>query len=299
MKRSTTIFFYFLGGYVLLQFTWWAYHLIELTKGGQLENDNVNRKMLMIMSEGLVFLLIILVGLWRIRYSMKKDMVQANRQKNFLLSVTHELKTPLASNKLMLQTILKHKLDQEKQDQILEKAISENVRLEGMIDNILNATKLDHNSLQTHHTRFSVNQLVNKVVERYLKTYQISGLKVIENSQSTTLADENMIETLLVNLIDNAIKYCDTNPEITIEICEKNELIFIDVCDNGLGIHKNMQSEIFKKFVRVGDENVRSKKGSGLGLYIASEFAKVNNGRLFLLESSTKGSIFRIELKKA
>jgi signal transduction histidine kinase len=69
--------------------------------------------------------------------------------------------------------------------------------------------------------------------------------------------------------------------------------------DNGIGIDKSMQTEIFKKFVRVGDENVRNKKGSGLGLYIACEFAKMNNGRLFLSESTTNGSKFRLELKKA
>ena len=264
MKKSTTIFFYFLGGYVLLQFAWWTYHLVRLTRGESTADADINRRMLMIMSEGLVFLLIILVGLWRIRYSMKKDMILATRQKNFLLSVTHELKTPLASNKLMLQTLLKRDLDATMRGEILEKAISENVRLENMIDNILNATKLEHKSLQTHSSRISINDLSQNVVDRFIKTYQISGLQIKHKTQSFISADESMVESIIVNLIDNAVKYCENKPEITIEICEIGKFVCIDVIDNGIGIDKAIQSDIFKKFVRVGDENVRSKKGSGL-----------------------------------
>lgn len=298
MKRGTTLFFYILGGYVLLQFAWWGYHLIELTQINRIQDQDVNRKVLMILSEGLVFFFIILLGLWRIRYSIKRELFLIERQQNFLLSVTHELKTPLASNKLFLQTLLKRKLDPEKQADLLEKAISENVRLEGMIDNILNATRLDHQNVQIQRETIELQNLVNKIVQRYEKTYQVSNLTFSTDDSFPVFVDEQLIETVIVNLLDNALKYAGQQNQIEIRLEKIDKKMALHVIDQGPGIPKEYQTEIFHKFSRIGNEETRQKKGSGLGLYIAREFARLNDGQL-RVEPSQKGAHFILTLKSA
>ena len=111
MNRRTALIFYVLSVYVVVQFVWWGYHLIELTSQINDSSDLVSKRVVMIIGEGAIFLLLILIGIWQIRRSIKKELALSKRQKNFLLSVTHELKTPLAANKLYIQTVTKRNLN--------------------------------------------------------------------------------------------------------------------------------------------------------------------------------------------
>ncbi|TNE74462.1 MAG: two-component sensor histidine kinase, partial [Bacteroidetes bacterium] len=137
MNRRTAIIFYVLSAYVVIQFIWWGYHIIQLTGEVSQENSNIGKRIVMIMGEGAVFLLLLIIGIWQIRRSILRELKLTARQKNFLLSVTHELKTPLAANKLYLQTVLKRDLSKDQTNELVSKAVSENARLEHMIDNIL------------------------------------------------------------------------------------------------------------------------------------------------------------------
>lgn len=296
MKRKTAIFFYVLGGYVLIQFSWWAYHLIELTQINVIEDKDVSRKVLMILSEGLVFFLIILLGLWQIRKSMKKELKLGERQRNFLLSVTHELKTPLAANKLFLQTIRKRDFDTAQRNELLEKAISENVRLENMIDNILNATRLEHNTMYINREKFEINELVQTVTERFARVYNIRNLRVETEENLSVFADASMIETVLVNLIENALKYAGQDVAIDIKAYRKENTVCFSVIDHGPGVDKKLQKEIFEKFMRSGNEETRTKKGTGLGLYISKEFVLLNRGRITYRDNVPHGAIFEVKL---
>jgi K+-sensing histidine kinase KdpD len=298
LKNRTAIFFYLLGGYVLLQFAWWGYHLIELTQINRIEDKDVSRKVLMILSEGLVFFLIIMVGLWQIRKSIKKEFLLSERQRNFLLSVTHELKTPLASNKLFLQTLQKRDFSAEQRNDLLEKAITENVRLEGMIDNILNATRLDHNALLLSREHFSLVELVRKIVTRFEKIYNIKNISFPYQEDLRLFADVDMVETILTNLIENAAKYAGREAKIELTLESLNGNTYLHVSDDGPGVPLEIQKDIFKKFVRVGSEETRSKKGSGLGLYIAREFALLNDIDLYYQDNQPKGANFVLNLKK-
>ena len=139
MNRRTALIFYVLSAYVVIQFLWWGYRIIELTNELAKESTEISSRVRMILGEGSVFLLLLLIGIWQIRRSIRKELKLSTRQNNFLLSVTHELKTPLAANKLYIQTIQKRDLSKEQTNDLLKKSIEENARLEYMIDNILNA----------------------------------------------------------------------------------------------------------------------------------------------------------------
>lgn len=296
MKRQTAIFFYLLGIYVVLQFAWWGFHLIQLTEGIKKEPSEVSKRVIMIIGEGLVFFIILLFGLWKIRSSIKKELLLSQRLTNFLLSVTHELKTPLAANKLYLQTIQKRKLDEEKRNDLMEKAIQENVRLEIMIDNILNASRLENNALKPVKEKIDFSELFNQLIDRFHKRQQIEFIKRSIQTKINATVDVFFIETILNNLIENAVKYGGDIEDIEVYLHENNAKIIFGVRDNGPGISKNARKEMFKKFYRIGNEETRIQKGSGLGLFIVAELVRIHNGKILYKENLPKGANFEITL---
>ncbi len=297
MKKQTKIFFYLLGIYVVLQFVWWSYHLIDLTKALEKEPEETTRKIRMIFSEGFVFFLILLFGLWKIRQSIKKELQLSKRQTNFLLSVTHELKTPLAAIKLYLQTLQKRELDELKKKEVIDKAINENEGLEGLIDNILNASRIENNALRPVKTTINLSILMNQLIDRIEKRYQCAFINRQIKPEITIAVDAFFIETILNNLIDNAQKYAGNDAQITVFLALKERNVVFGVRDLGPGISDMDQKEVFKKFFRSGNEEQRQQKGSGLGLFIVSELVKIHQGKVLYKKNKPTGSVFEITLQ--
>lgn len=297
MNRRTALIFYILSVYVVVQFVWWGYHLIELTEEVAEESAQISKRVTMIMGEGAVFLLLLLVGIWQIRRSIKKELHLSERQNNFLLSVTHELKTPLAANKLYIQTITKRDLTKEQTNEILKKAIEENVRLERMIDNILNASRLENNALKLEKEKFSLSDLIRDVANRFNAIRNENLVKIEIEDAISIKADRFMMEAVLNNLIENALKYAGTKGNVTVYAKRKEGQIVFGVKDNGPGIPKENKSEIFNKFFRIGNEETRTQKGSGLGLFIVKQLVKLHNGTIICLDNIPLGTNFQITLK--
>ena len=295
MKKQTAIFFYVLGFYVILQFTWWGYHLVDLTTEIEPEEKNLAKKIFMIFSEGMVFFIILMIGLWKIRSSIRKELSLSQRQNNFLLSVTHELKTPLAANKLYLQTVLKRELETEKRNSLIQKAISENQRLEAMIDNILNASRLENQVFKVHFEKIDFSQLLTDIKERYNKILQKEVLKLELEADFSINGDRFMLEAIINNLIDNSIKYAGIDSPIVIYSRKSSNGNFIfGVRDFGSGIPLKFHAEIFKKFMRIGNEDTRAQKGTGLGLFIVAEFVRMQGGKIKYIDNQPSGANFEI-----
>lgn len=292
MKGRTALVLYILSAYVILQFIWWGYHIIDLTQAVSGKSDVISKRVTMIISEGAVFLLILMVGIWYVRRSMIRDIQLSERQSNFLLSVTHELKTPLASNKLYLQTLIKRDLEKEQRDQLLVKAIEENDRLERMIDNILNASRLENKALQVSKETFELNILAKSSIDRF-KQLAPNAIFKLEIAEKTMIrGDRLLIETILNNLIENALKYAGRSAEITLFHQQSR----FGVKDNGPGVSTEDQSEIFKKFYRSGSEDTRTQKGTGLGLYIVSKLVQLHGGTITYSDNQPTGACFTIAL---
>ena len=296
MKKQTAIFFYILGAYVVLQFVWWGYHLIELTEELKKEPAEIAKRITMIFGEGLVFFVILIFGLSKIRSSIIKELRLSERQNNFLLSVTHELKTPLAANKLYLQTIQKRKLDEQSQTDLLQKAVQENERLELMIDNILNASRIENKALQPMKEEKNLSEIMNSVVDRFHRRTQKEFISCEIESGIVVPVDVFFIETILNNLIENAIKYGTIEKGISVYLFRKNHDILFGVKDQGPGISKELRKQIFYKFFRAGNEETRMKKGSGLGLFIVSELVRMHDAKIIYKENSPTGANFEITL---
>jgi len=297
MNRRTALIFYVLSAYVVIQFLWWGYHIIELTNELAKESTEISSRVRMILGEGSVFLLLLLIGIWQIRRSIRKELNLSARQNNFLLSVTHELKTPLAANKLYIQTIQKRDLSKEQTNDLLKKSIEENARLEYMIDNILNASRLENNALAIEKEEFDLVLLIQSVKKRF---ETISNQKItisFSEDKIMLIADKFSVETILNNLVENAIKYSEDNALILIYASKNNNHIQFGVIDNGIGISKEDKVNVFNKFYRVGNEEVRTQKGTGLGLFIVAELVRKHAGKITCLDNDPQGTNFKIILQ--
>lgn len=292
MKKQTAILFYVLGVYVVLQFAWWGYHLLELSSEINTQ-DSQNKRVVMVIGEGLVFFLILLLGLWKVRNSFKKEMRMSKRQSNFLLSVTHELKTPLTSNKLYLQTLLKRKnLAREQQEELLAQAITENNRLEGMIENILTATRIENHRLKMNLEEHNLSEEITRITQQWAKNRVPVKFSIEKNI--ITKVDLFIIETVLHNLLENAVKYAGKQPQIEVYLTRNKNTITWGVKDDGKGIPSKFKGEIFNKFVRIGNEETRAQKGTGLGLYIVKSLLQFHGDSIEYLPNQPKGAHFKI-----
>jgi signal transduction histidine kinase len=296
MKRRTTFILYVLSIYVILQFIWWGYHLIELTREVADESLMVNKRVTMILGEGAVFLLILVVGIWQIRKSIHKDLKLSERQNNFLLSVTHELKTPMAANKLYIQTVMKRDLSKEQSSELLMKAVDENNRLERMIDNILHASRLENKALQLTKESVDLYHLAQFSIDRFQQLFPKATFTLDVAENTTIIGDRLLLETILTNLIENALKYVGSDAHISIYGSKTGSTTQFGVKDDGHGVAASDQEEIFKKFYRAGSEDTRTQKGSGLGLYIVRELTRLHGGRITYSDNVPQGANFQIEL---
>ena len=296
MNRRTAIIFYILSIYVVVQFIWWGYHLVDLNEQVHSEASREYKKLMMIIGEGAVFLLLLIVGIWQIHRSIRKDLQLSKRQKNFLLSVTHELKTPLAANKLYIQTVTKRTLAKEQSDELLQKAIDENTRLERMIDNILNASRLENKAIQPIIENFDLKLLFTQIQQRFQTISGNSNIELIIEEGTMMNADRTMVESIINNLVENALKYAGRDNQIIIYADKKQDKCVFGVKDSGPGIPKEQKSQIFQKFYRSQNEETRSQKGTGLGLYIVSELVQIQNGTIQCLDNKPKGINFQITI---
>ncbi len=250
----------------------------------------------MVVGEGSVFVLLLALGIFTIYKTIRHEIELARMQRNFLLSVTHELKTPVAAGKLFLQTLLKHNFDKEKQIELLQKSVRENDRLTALIDKVLLATTLDSSNLPISKENQSLSGLTETLVKQISEG--IGEHHQIETSIQPDIYfnfDQESMHSILQNLIENAIKYSPKGSRINISLNQNQSRIKLAVSDNGPGIAKEDLPYIFDKFYRSGNEDTRSAKGTGLGLFIVKHLVGLHNGNIYVEANQPQGSSFIVE----
>jgi signal transduction histidine kinase len=253
----------------------------------------------MISSEGAVFVGLLLFGVYRIRKTFKQEVELADRQKNFLLSVTHELKSPIASAKLQLQTILKRDLDKEKQKEIIQNALSDTDRLNNLVENILLAAKIDNSNFLLKKDRINLSEYLSENMKQTIALFNYKQSVKLNIEKDIYLdIDRNTFPSIILNLFENAVKYSPETSTIVIDLKKNNNSIVLQVMDEGSGIQEEDKTRIFEKFYRIGNENTRSTKGTGLGLYIVKHLAELHQGNVSVRNNSPKGSIFEVVFNK-
>ncbi len=284
MRKPLTIF-YFLVLYALSQLIWWGILL------AQKEPDRKG----MIIGEAAVFLLIFLTGAYLMHKTLKREGQLHRQQKNFLLSVTHELKSPLASIKLYLQTILKRDLDKEQKEGFLRNSLKDIERLDDLVENMLMATKIENKSYTFPKEEFDLSCLVENTADRlqvHTCSSQIIRTEVEKGIMIT--GDRFSLTSMITNLVENAVKYSPPCAEVLVSLCRKNEQVQLKVADQGAGIPDAEKARIFDKFYRVGSEETRKTKGTGLGLFIVKQVLEHHQAQIKVKNNKPSGSIFEV-----
>src|SRR5690606_8728229 len=240
--RRALFWFYVLVFYAICQLFAWGYMFIKYVP---------DRKG-MIIGEGMIFILIFILGILRLKRQLEKERYYSQQQHNFLLSVTHELKSPLASVKLYLQTILKRELDREQQKAFLSNSLKDIERLDYLVENVLLATKLENRSFNLPKEDFDFSALVQEVLDRLQKNACKTEMLRGEIEPNIILhADKFAITNVVNNLVENAIKYSPPCATVEVKLYKKDNNLIFSVADHGQGIPDEEKKLIFNKFYRV------------------------------------------------
>jgi two-component system phosphate regulon sensor histidine kinase PhoR len=220
---------------------------------------------------------------------------------DFINNMTHELKTPISTIALSSETLLREDFssDQERLKRYAGIIYKENKRLENQVERVLNVAKMDKEKLKLKYSFFDVHEVIQEASDVFELNQSDIGGKINLNLQaekSVIQADEVHIGNVIHNLLDNAIKYCDRVPEITISTKNTTNYLIIDVEDNGIGIKRENLKMIFDKFYRVPTGNRHDVKGFGLGLYYVKLICDSHLGKISVRSITGQGTVFTLQI---
>lgn len=242
--------------------------------------------------QSILLTLLVGVGIYGVYYSVSAIYNLNKQQNNFLLSVTHEFKTPIAAMKLMLQTIRNRELEREKQNELLDNAIENSDRLNELTENMLTAMQIENDRYQYAYDEFSISDMVQRLVEYYSVKNDMTA--DIEDDLEM-IGDRFVLRISVNNIVENAIKYSDNKP-VHVSLERKKNKAILKISDQGIGIPPAERKRIFKRFYRIQDEETRETKGTGLGLYIVRQTIRKHGGSIKITENKPQGTTFIIEL---
>ena len=305
-QRRTWLLFGILSLYIVLQFIWWAYLLISQENrlavlAAQVQPDLAGaqgqRRVWMVVGEGSVLLLFLLVMLFVTFRSVQRELRLARSQRNFLLAVTHELRTPIASLKLQLQTLQRRGLSTDARQELEQRSITELDRLGALAEKVLQAvdpsSPLDNLKKEPCDLAVLTREIVGPTGRAQAAAHR-TEMAVPEQLSCTT--DPDAYRSILENLLENAVKYSPAGSTIRVELEQNGSVAELRVADQGVGIPAEERERIFERFYRGGDEEVRRTKGTGLGLYIVRRLVERMGGNVRVESRPGSGSIFAIRL---
>lgn len=247
-----------------------------------IHQEEVSRQIMLGM-EGIFFLVLVLFGAWLIYRALVKTEELKFHQQNFLMAVTHELKTPLASIKIYLDTLQSVKISEEKKAAVIPRIKADVGRLEKLVENILDAGRFERSGYHLNKAQFNLTDMVTQGLDK-LQTLPIQYKLQINRDLESDISlygDRKALARAFDAILENSLKYSDKD-KIIIDagLKQKAEKIELVVSDNGIGLSRKETSEIFNRFYRVGHEMTRGKPGSGLGLYLSREIIRAHDGKI-------------------
>ena len=247
-----------------------------------------------ILYEGIVFLILLGGSSLYIIRGLRKQQRFAILKRNFLLATSHELKTPLATTKLNLQSLAKQSFSPEVEQKLVSNSLQEVDRLNQLIDNVLLASKLDAPDYQFSVEPIQLKRFMLEVVTQHPEKERIE-LDIDHNK--SVAADRAALRIIINNLIGNALKYSEANELVKVSSpIPINNIIEVAIIDTGIGIDPKEYKYIFERFYRAGDERTRNTTGTGLGLFLVKEMTTQLKGSISVAANNPQGSIFTLKL---
>ncbi len=252
-----------------------------------------------VLLEGSFLMLTILVGVCLIFVYWNKQAKLNQMQSNFVSSVSHELKSPLASIQLYLETLKYQDVSKEETKDFIETMLADTDRLSGLIENILEASKSDPKSMELKMLPVKMDEFLQETIrgnEGRLKAKDFNWQINIVDSP-TLLIDKRMMGMVFNNLLGNALRYSPSGSGLKIEMKNSGKNCEIKFQDSGIGIDKKDLKKLFRKFFRVQNNQTQNIEGAGLGLFISKEIIKNHKGKLMVFsEGIGKGATFTVAL---
>jgi len=318
---------YVVIAYMLIAFAWWsvllftknkdAYlakrelHELALTAAERTGNEQAitisqekladlqqkyERQQWMIAGEAIFVVISLVISIFLINRSYNRQIDAATQRRNFLLSITHELKSPIAAIRLVLDTFRKRDLPKPMQEKLTINALKETTRLQNLVNDLLLAAKVE-NAYEPHANRIDLSEIGEELVSRLKERHPSVEIHYDSDPDLPVIIGDHLgLTAVMSNLLENAVKYSSGEANVELTINKNGTRVFFEVADEGIGIEESDRKRIFQQFYRVGSEDTRKTKGTGLGLYIVDQIVKAHQGHVEVLDNEPKGTRFKVTL---
>jgi len=244
-----------------------------------------------------ILIVLVLTGIALVIRNVRKEVILSKAKSDFVANVSHEIRTPLSLISMFNETLMLGRVkEEEKKQEYYEIIFRETSRLSTIINKILSFSQMDSGKKRYNLEKMDPNEIILEVIESYSHHLKEKGFSIETDLVSTAQikADKAAFAEMIINLIDNSIKYSQDKKHLLIRTFNDHAFIIIEMKDKGIGIAKNDQKRIFEKFYRVEGGDIHNTKGTGLGLSLVLEIVKAHNGRVSLTSELGKGSTFSL-----
>jgi signal transduction histidine kinase len=254
----------------------------------------------LILTEGILLLVAILIGIYVIFIYWRRQAALNRAQQHFINQVTHELKSPLASIQLHLETIQMRQPSPEQLQKFVSRMQGDSERLNTLINNLLTSSKIEHRGARLNLQRGNLSQMIEDYLLREQEKFPEEGtLSWSIEPDLIALFETDALETVLRNLLENAILYTDQPPQVMIELRKDGEMAHLRFSDQGHGIPSRFQKKVFRIFYRIRHTG-KTIRGSGLGLFIVRNVIHLHGGKVWLESlGSGHGTTFHLMIPLA
>jgi two-component system sensor histidine kinase CiaH len=311
--RFIFLVYWVLLAYIIAALVWWfialnrqnvqmaSYEISQLQPGNPNNADLLTeiltiqkRKTTQYLGEGVIFLLLILSGAVFIYRAVRRQFKSGQEQQNFMMAITHELKTPIAITKLNLETLLKRKLAESQQERLIQNTIQEANRLNALCNNMLLVSQLEAGGHHISKEEIDLTELTTSCVNDFTTRYPQRQFDSSIDAEIYVVGDSVLLQMAINNLIDNAIKYSPKDSVVSIVLSRQQKSIVLMIIDQGKGIDASEKKKVFEKFYRIGNKATKEAKGTGLGLYLTKKIALQHGASIFVVDNTPTGSNFTI-----
>lgn len=252
---------------------------------------------------GVISFALIIAGLIIYTVFLVLEIKRNEEHDSFINAVTHELKTPIASIRLYLQTLQARSMSDEQRRHFYDIMLADADRLHRTVDQVLKAGVATQQRKSAARTQVDIEALARECVELATLRHHLQPGAIALDTRDTGLfvqGDAEELRTVITNLADNAVKYSGNQVRVTVSVAAPTpQTVWVRVQDRGMGIPRKQLKRIFNRFYRVQTHGLRHIKGTGLGLYIVQSIAKAHGGRVFAQsEGEGRGATFTLELPR-